>query len=115
VSDEEINRYVRHHHHDSVIHRHKPEVKEAVKSHPEVQRYLEWKDRFQVSPVCAEWDANLPASSLIRPCKQRFVCHCHGSQEAHPDAGVAFAGKIPHDWIHNMAQHNSKTEPKVEL
>jgi hypothetical protein len=49
VSDEEINTYIRHHHHDSVIHRHKKEVKAAVEQHPEVQRFLEWKDKYQAS------------------------------------------------------------------
>lgn len=37
----------------------------------------------------------------------------HALQEAHPDAGAAFAGKIPHDWIHNMVEQH--TDAKVEL
>lgn len=69
VSEEDIARYKHHHSSNAGIHRQRPEYKEALKDHPEVNRFMEWRKLHQ---------------------------------DGHPAAGAAFAGAIPHDFIHHL-------------
>ncbi|GFH27692.1 uncharacterized protein HaLaN_26057, partial [Haematococcus lacustris] len=48
VSEEEIARYKHHHSSNAGIHRQRPEYKEALKDHPEVNRFMEWRKLHQV-------------------------------------------------------------------
>ncbi|GFH32004.1 uncharacterized protein HaLaN_31150, partial [Haematococcus lacustris] len=48
VSEEDIARYKHHHSSNAGIHRQRPEYKEALKDHPEVNRFMEWRKLHQV-------------------------------------------------------------------
>ncbi|GFR40937.1 hypothetical protein Agub_g1597, partial [Astrephomene gubernaculifera] len=70
LSDEQIKEYMKDHDPHHIINKHKN--KESLKEHPEVKRFLEWRQMHK---------------------------------DGHPDAGVAFAGKIPHDFVPHMVEH----------
>ncbi|KAG2499881.1 hypothetical protein HYH03_002170 [Edaphochlamys debaryana] len=73
LSDEEIKEVMKDHDPHHILHKHKH--KDDLKEHPEVKRFLEWREKHKAG---------------------------------HEDAGVAFAGKIPHDFIPHLIEESDK-------
>lgn len=73
LPEKNVEKYLTHKSASAHVHRHNN--REALKEHPDVQKYLQWRKMHK---------------------------------EGHPDAGAAFAGKIPHDFIHLLGQEHDE-------
>ncbi|KAG2448329.1 hypothetical protein HYH02_006913 [Chlamydomonas schloesseri] len=82
LSDDEIKDVMKDHDPHHIIHKHKH--REGMNEHPEVKRYLEWREM---------------------------------QKAGHPEAAAAFAGKIPHDFLAHLLEHEAPEgqKPREEL
>lgn len=100
----------------------KQQQQEQLQEHPDIKRFLEWKAMHEVrgSLLHSAPGACTSTARLMRGVSRS----CSGSdgnrqasyrcpvlalsalfpQAGHPDAGAAFAGKIPHDFIPQMTK-----------